>query len=83
MSEKKEMDVGVQPVDEVLKQLELSNPDVVSISCEHLTHKQMQKSRMGRRVTRNIQMKILRAINSVLEEGETPYTLKQLFNYKA
>jgi hypothetical protein len=82
MSEKKEMDVGVQPLDAVLNELELKNPDVVSISSEHLTHKQMQKARSGRRVSRNIQMKILRAINAVLEEGEKPYGLKHLFNYK-
>ncbi|MFC1467466.1 hypothetical protein ACFLQY_02075 [Verrucomicrobiota bacterium] len=83
MSDKKEMDVGVQPVDAILNELELSNSDLVAISTEHLTHKQLKKARSGRRVSRNIQAKILKAINCVLEEGEEPYTLEHLFNYKA
>lgn len=76
------MDVGVQPLDEILNQLKLANPDLVGISTEHLTHKQVKKARSGRRVSRNIQSKILKCINQVLEEGETPYALDQLFNYK-
>lgn len=81
-NDKQDMDVGVQPLDEILTGLELSNSDLVAISKEHLTHKQLKKARAGRRVSRNIQSKVLNCINCVLEEGETPYTLDHLFNYK-
>ncbi len=80
--DKKEMDVGVQPLDAILTEIGLKNSDVVGISLEQLTHKQVKKARAGRRVSKNIQLKILNAINSVLEDGEELYKLNNLFNYK-
>ena len=73
--------LGVQPLDEILNKLELTNRDLVAASTEQLTHKQVQKSRNGRRVTPNIQQKILRALNGLSPDGGKQFTLPDLFTY--
>ncbi len=60
-------------------ELGLQNHDLVAASAEQLTHKMVQKGRKGRRLTRNIQEKILRALNKA--SGRS-FTLDQLFNYR-
>lgn len=74
-----EMELGAQPLDEVMTKLGLSNADVVKASTEQLTHKMVAKGRKGRRLTMNVQSKILRAVNSISTGRE--FTLKELFNY--
>ena len=66
-------------LDKVLESCSLKNDDLVQASGEQLTHKQVQKARKGRRVTPNIQGKIVRALNTVVEKGK--YTQKDLFDY--
>ena len=68
-----------QPLDQVMVSHSLKNDDLVRSSNEQLTHKQVQKARQGRSVTPNIQGKIARALNAVIEIKE--YTEKDLFNY--
>jgi hypothetical protein len=65
-----------QPINDVLTARGLANGDLVKASTEQLTFKQVQKARMGRPVTANIQGKIMRALNSC---GSAQYTLDQLF----
>jgi len=72
-------DLGTQPLDAVLTRLELSNSDLVSVSTEQLTHKMVQKGRKGRRLTPNVQHKILNALNTLKPEAH--FTMKDLFNY--
>ena len=72
-------ELGIQPLDEVLARLGLSNADLVRASAEQLTHKMVQKGRKGRRLTLNVQMKILKALNPL--DPDLKYTLKQIFNY--
>ncbi len=72
-------DYDKQPLDEVMIQLGLRNDDLVSASSEQLTHKQVQKGRLGRRITPNIKGKIVRAL--IEHTGDTSYTHKSLFNY--
>lgn len=60
--EKINRNMGVQPLVKVLEQLSLSNSDLVAASTEQLTHKQVQKAGKGRRVSKNIQTKILNAL---------------------
>lgn len=82
-------DLGLQPLDEILTGWNLSNHDLVEISPEQLTHKQVQKSRMGRRLTLKMKQKVARTINFAVwgrftnEEREsfTEYFPKHLFNY--
>lgn len=70
---------GIQPLDTVLNQLGLKNADLVAASVEFLTHKQVNKARRGRRITINVQIKILNALNKL--GGEKKYRREDLFNY--
>ena len=74
-------DYGLQPLDRVMTRLHLSNTDLVCVSTEQLTHKMVQKGRKGRRLTKNAQMKILKALQAVKPRQQ--FTLKQLFDYEA
>lgn len=75
-----QMDQGPQPLEKILTALGIKNSDLVEKSADQLTHKMVAKGRKGRRLTLNAQMKILRALNAL--RAETPYTLKDLFNYE-
>jgi hypothetical protein len=75
----KELELGVQPLDKIMEERGLKNHDLVAASKDGLTHKQVQKGRTGRRLTRNIQNKIAAAISS--SAGEV-YKLDRLFNYR-
>lgn len=78
MSEK-ERELGVQPLDAIMEEREFKNHDLVAASTEGLTHKQVQKGRKGRRLTRNIQDKIIVALSAASNES---YTCSQLFTYR-
>lgn len=73
-------DFAIQPLDGIMKAHSLENDDLVQVSGEQLTHKQVQKARHGKPVTSNIQGKIVRALNAAVEGGK--YTQKELFNYQ-
>jgi len=75
----KEMEFGVQPLDQIMEELALKNHDLVAASKDGLTHKQVQKGRNGRRLTLNIQNKITAALS--VSTGKT-YVLTDLFNYR-
>jgi hypothetical protein len=57
----------------------LKNHDLVAASKDGLTHKQVQKGRKGRRLTRHIQDKI---VNALSISAGTAYKIDQLFNYR-
>ena len=73
------LELGVQPLDQIMEELELKNHDLVAASTEGLTHKQVQKGRKGRRLTRNIQDKILLALSAATDKA---YSRTDLFKYK-
>ncbi len=75
----KVLELGVQPLDAIMEERELKNHDLVAASTEGLTHKQVKKGRNGRRVTRNIQDKIISALSVASSES---YTHTQLFTYR-
>ena len=79
MEESINRDLGPQPLGEILEQRNLSNNDLVAASTDQLTHKQVQKAIKGRRVSKNIQTKIVNALNSVRTDGS--YGRGDLFNY--
>ena len=62
-------DLGPQPLDVILDEIGLSNHQLVALSTEQLTHKQVQKARKGRRISVNIQRKILKALNAFSGPG--------------
>ncbi len=71
--------LGIQPLDGIMARLGISNSDLVSISTEQLSHKVVQKGRKGRRLTPNIQHKILNALRALKPEDN--YAIKDIFNY--
>lgn len=71
-------DHAVGPLEKIMESRGLKNDDLVSASTEQLTFKQVQKVRKGRRVTSNIQGKIVCALNAAVENGA--YTQKDLFD---
>jgi len=81
MSEKSSlsMEKGTQPLDQILTDLDLKNNDLVKSATEQLTHRMVAKGRKGRRLTRNVQGKILRALNTC--QVKKQYILQDLFNY--
>jgi hypothetical protein len=72
-------ELGPQPLEGVMIRLALSNGDLVKASTRQLTHKMVQKGRRGRRLTLNVQEKILEALRQIHPEGQ--YKLQDLFNY--
>ncbi len=84
-----EADLGPQPLDQLMTDWALSNHDLVEISTEQLTHKQVQRARNGRRLTLKMMMKVTRAFNVTIwhrldkasKEGYFEYGWKHLFNY--
>lgn len=76
-----DMDVGVQPLDEIMTRRELNNHDLVAaVRPGFLTHKQVQKARKGRRLTANMQDKVLEALNACA--APESYAFTQVFNYR-
>jgi len=67
----KVLKLGVQPLDAIMEEQGLKNHDLVAASMEGLTHKQVQKGRKGRRLTRNIQDKIVLALSAASSEKRT------------
>lgn len=66
-------DFGPQPLDVILDEIGLNNHQLVALSTEQLTHKQVQKARKGRRISVNIQRKILKALNArPVSQGSAP-----------
>ena len=77
--EVREHNLGPQPLEDVLQRHSLSAADLVGASRDHLTFKMVQKGRKGRRLTPNVQRKILSALRTL--RPELPLTFKDLFNY--
>jgi hypothetical protein len=73
-----ERDLGEQPLARLLMELGLKAHDLVAASTEQITHKMVQRGCKGRRLTRNVQGKLLRALNTA--SGNT-YALPDLFTY--
>ncbi len=84
-----ERDFGPQPLGTLLEQWGLSNHDMVEVSPEQLTHKQVQRASLGRKLTLKMKQKLSRSINFAVwgrltnEERENfvEYFPKHLFNY--
>jgi len=73
-----ERDLGEQPLAALLSELGLKSHDLVASSTEQITHKMVQRGCKGRRLTKNVQGKLLRALNTA--SGNT-YAIKDLFTY--
>jgi hypothetical protein len=76
-----DMDVGVQPLDAIMTEKGIRNHDLVAaVPPGTITHKQVQKARKGRRLTTNMQEKVLEALNAYLAPETCDF--KEVFNYR-
>ena len=71
-------DLGLQPLAGLMTEHGLKPNDLVRNSTEQLTHKMVSRAVKGRRLTPNIQHKIINALNKAAGKK---YKLKDLFNY--
>ena len=71
-------EAGKQPLDQLMIKENFRNNDLVSLSEEGLTHKQVSKGRKVRKITKKLQLKILKAWNQLNNED---LLLDDLFNY--
>ena len=78
MEQDHERDLGEQPLARILTELGLKSHDLVAASTEQITHKMVQRGCKGRRLTKNVQGKLLRAFDKAT--GET-HKLTDLFTY--
>ena len=84
-----ERDFGPQPLATLLEKWGISNHDMVEISPEQLTHKQVQRASQGRMLTLKMKQKLARTLNFAVwgrltdEERENfeEYFPKHLFSY--
>ena len=84
-----ERDFGPQPLAALLERWGLSHHDMVEVSPEQLTHKQVQRASQGRKLTLKMKQKLARSLNFAIwgrftnEEREllVEYFPKHLFNY--
>lgn len=75
------MELGTQPLDAVMVEMNLSNHDLVVANKGQLTHKTVGKARKGRRLTKRSQRKVIDAVNAV-RGGRAAYQLEDLFTYR-
>lgn len=73
-----ERDLGEQPIARLLATLSLSAHDLVVASSEQLTHKMVRRACKGRRLTPQVQLKLLNALNA---RTAGSYALGDLFAY--
>lgn len=73
-----ERDLGPQPVGKIMDELGLGPGDLVANSAQQLTYKMVARAVKGRRLTPNIQQKVLNALNKAAGKE---YQLKDLFDY--
>ena len=78
MSTHIERNLGEQPISSLMKASGLKPHDLVAHSDEQLSHKMVSRAMKGRRLTPHVQLKVLRALNNVVEKN---YSLKDLFTY--
>ena len=70
--------LGQQPIAGILAERGLKHHDLVAASEVPITHKMVARACKGRRLTPNVQDKVLRALCAATGES---FTLKDLFNY--
>jgi hypothetical protein len=78
-----ELNLGVQPLDAVMTELNVTNHELVEKCGEGLTHKAMNRARKGRRMTARMKLRITQTLNALLKkrEVEKEYRMRDLFNY--
>ncbi len=89
MNAENERNHGPQRIDDIMQLWGLENHDLVNVSLEQLTHKQVQKARAGRQLTLKMMQKVARALNVAIwdrlpaeaRESYYEYIHRDLFSY--
>lgn len=71
--------LGLQPIAAILEAENLTAHQLVEASTELITHKMVSRACKGRRLTANVQRKILRALKKA---SGKEFTMDDLFTYK-
>lgn len=72
---------GEQPLSVIMQRWGLANHDLVEISTEQLTHKQVQRARQGRQLTLSMMQKVARALNVAIWSRLKPAKKEEYFEY--
>lgn len=78
MQKEIERNYGIQPIAQILEDEGLTAKDLVKSSQVLVTHKMVSRACKGRRLSPNVRMKILSALESATGKN---YKLGDLFNY--
>jgi hypothetical protein len=78
MNHEIERNLGEQPLAALLQKHHLKAHDLVAVSTDQITHKMIARACKGRRLTLNVQTKVLAALNRATGGN---YSLSDLFNY--
>ncbi|OQW96340.1 MAG: hypothetical protein BWK77_05210 [Verrucomicrobia bacterium A1] len=73
-----ERNLGPQPIAQIMAEHGLKPHDLVAASTEQLTHKMVSRACKGRRLTPNVRLKVLHALNRAAGKM---YAMEQLFTY--
>jgi hypothetical protein len=73
-----ERDLGEQPIANMMTLSGLKAQDLVAASTEQITFKMVSRAIKGRRLTLNVQTKVLNAFNNA---SKKEYRLSDIFNY--
>lgn len=79
MSAELERNLGEQPIARIMAEHGLKAHALVAASTDQITHKMVARACKGRRLTRNVQGKILDALNRA---SGKEYAMGQLFTYE-
>jgi hypothetical protein len=79
MDTEKNLDLGEQPLAQIMAECGLKRHDLVAHSTEQITFKMVSRACKGRRLTSNVKLKILNALNKA---SSRQYLMKDLFNYR-
>ncbi len=78
MNDEIERNLGAQPIALIMVKHNLKAGDLVAASAEPITYKMVARACKGRRLTRNVQFKLINAVNKAAGKE---YSLKELFDY--
>ena len=81
MNEQNERNHGLQRIDAIMQAWGLDNHDLVDVSLEQLTHKQVQKARAGRLLTLKMMQKVARALNVAIWNRLSEEDREQYYEY--
>ena len=73
-----ERNLGEQPIARIMREHGLKSHDLVAVSTEQITHKMVSRACKGRKLTLNVQSKVLNALNKATGKS---YAMPDLFNY--